>query len=193
MGNSGLWSSSMLAAALGLNGNVSANVGAYSPLVSAQNAADLAAYSPISTVQDYQSDISVLGSLQSQLDNVQTAAQALLAPDTLVGNDVSSSNSTVATATADSSATAGSYDLSVTGLAQGQVLSTSSVSDANAAIGSGTLSFQIGNGSAQNVQIGSDNSLQGISDAINAAGIGISAAVTGNNGNYSLTLTGPTG
>ncbi|MBV8125771.1 MAG: flagellar filament capping protein FliD, partial [Paucibacter sp.] len=108
--------------------------------------------------------------------------------------DVSSSNSAVATASATSDATTGSYDLSVTSLAQGQVLTSSSVSDASSAIGTGTLSFQIGSGSAQTVQINaSDDSLQGISDAINAAGIGISAAVTGNNGNYSLTLTGPTG
>ena len=151
----------------------------------------------------YKADLSAFGQLQSILAGVQNAAKGLTDATASPAYLATSSEGSVLTATASSSAVPGSYAISVSKLAQAHKLATAGVVDATAAIGSGastTLtidfgtisggSFNSGNGtytgasfsanSAKtpvNITIDSNNTLEGIRDAINAASAGVTATI----------------
>lgn len=146
--------------------------------------------------------ISGLGKLQSALSSFQSAATAL------TGNafktfTASSSNTAVMSAVTSSSAAVGSTSIQVTQLAQAQTLSSAGQASPTAAIGTGattTLTFQFGTttGAAftpnatptASVTINNtNNSLQGIATAINAAKIGVNATTTFDGTNYHLALS----
>jgi flagellar hook-associated protein 2 len=168
-------------------------------------------------ISSYQTKISAIGTVQSALSSFQTAAQGL---NSLTFNAYSatSSNSAVLSATASSIAKTANYSLTVSQLAQAQNLVASGQASATTAIGSGastTLTFDFGsisggtlsngtysgasftsNGSAtRSITIdGSNNTLSGIRDAINAANIGMTASII-NDGSatpYRLVLTSNT-
>ncbi|HEX4024349.1 MAG TPA: flagellar filament capping protein FliD [Steroidobacteraceae bacterium] len=141
--------------------------------------------------------ISAVGTLQSALSTFQSSLSPLDTPGAFNALTASSSDSSVLTVTADSDATAGTYTVVVSALAQAQQLRSSVVSGgATAAVGTGTLGLSLG-GTSFNVAIdSSDDTLDGIASAINAASgnPGITAAVLeGSDGAYlvlSSTLTG---
>lgn len=152
----------------------------------------------------YKADLSAFGQLQSILAGVQNAAKSLTDATANPAYLATSSDGSVLTATASSSAVAGTYALSVTQLAQSQKLATAGVVDTTAAIGSGasttlTLDFGTISGGSFNAGSGtytgasfsanstkppvtiaigsSNNTLAGIRDAINAAGAGVTATI----------------
>jgi flagellar hook-associated protein 2 len=145
----------------------------------------------------YQTEISDLAGLQSNFESLLTQTQSLATLQSSFAFSTSSSTSSVATASASGGALSGTYNVQVSHLAQGQVLTSSTQSSASTAIGSGTpttLTFQFANGSSQSVSIGStNNTLQGISDVINSAQIGVSASVVCNGSGDQLAITGATG
>lgn len=163
----------------------------------------------------YYSKLSGLGSISGALSNLQTTAQSLITAST-DSFKTSVSDSTVLTASAAGSAVAGSYSVAVSALAQQQKLVAAGVASSTAAIGAGadtTLTFQLGtisggtltNGIYTGASFASDankapvvlsigssnNTLEGIRDAINAAGAGVTASII-NDGSglpYRLSLT----
>lgn len=152
---------------------------------------------------DYQAKITALGLIKSKVDAFQTAVKSLSNPSSgsFVAFKATSSDTTILSATANSTAVAGTYSLDVTSLAQsqklvavGQTSSTTAISDGTAT----TVTFDFGtitggtltagaysgatfatNGSAtKSITIdGTNNTLQGIRDAINAAKMGVSASI----------------
>ena len=69
---------------------------------------------------------------------------------------------------------------------------TSIPASSNATL-SGSITIQVGSGTAQTVTLGSsDNTLAGLAGAINAAGIGVNATVVTSNGESTLSLTSQT-
>jgi len=92
----------------------------------------------------------------TDLQGIGSQVTTLQDPLTFQAMGVQSSNSGVLTATASSGAPAGSYQLTVSSLAQGQEsVSTGSVSDPTALdFGTGTLSIQVGTGSPTSITIG---------------------------------------
>lgn len=153
----------------------------------------------------YQSKISALGTVKSSLSAFQTAAQRLSDLSARPTNITSLSNSTLFAASASSAAAAGVHSIEVGTLAQSQKLAATGQADAAAAIGGGTSTtltfdfgttsggvFASGGGTPKTVTIdGSNNTLQGIRDAINAANIGVTANIV-NDGTatpYRLTLS----
>lgn len=94
----------------------------------------------------YQSTITALGSLKGTLSSLQSALASLTKVSTFAGSyKTSSSDTSVVTATASDSATAGSYNISVQQLAQSQKLRTNGTySGTGAAFGSGTITIQFG-------------------------------------------------
>jgi flagellar hook-associated protein 2 len=162
----------------------------------------------------YQAKLSAYGSIQSALSTFQTAMSGLSNAKTFQALTANSSDSSVVTASVSNSAVPGSYSLSVTNLAQAQQLVAAGQTSETAAIGSGastTLTFNFGtiaggtlaNGTytgatftpsgsgSKTVTIdSSNNSLQGIAAAINAANIGVSASIVndGSGTPYRLTL-----
>jgi len=125
----------------------------------------------------YQAKLSAFGSLKGALSSLQTAAQTLKNASTYTAKSASTADATVATATAGSTATAGTYDIAITTLAKAHSIRTDTNFAADATFGAGTLSIQIGTGTAQTVTIESGKTLAQIATAINDAKVGVSASV----------------
>ncbi|OGS81068.1 MAG: hypothetical protein A2061_01350 [Gallionellales bacterium GWA2_59_43] len=150
----------------------------------------------------YQSKISAFGTVKSALSAFQTAAQSLSDLSNIPSNTAVLSNSTMFSASVTSAATIGSHSIEIGNLAQAQKLATAGQLDTTTAIGNGTLTFDFGttdvggftSGGAGTKTVTIDetnNTLQGIRDAINAANIGVTANIVNDGGAtpYRLTLS----
>jgi flagellar hook-associated protein 2 len=141
-----------------------------------------------------QTQISAYGQLQAGISGLQAALAELSTPQQFEGTTVTVGDPTVASATTNSSATAGSYNLLVKQLASGEKLVSTPVASSTTAVGTGTLTIKVGS-NAFNVTIDStNNTLAGIAGAINsaAAGTGVSAALVTSNTGVSLVLNSAT-
>lgn len=141
----------------------------------------------------YQAKITALGTFNSKVSALQAAAQKLgsSSASSLSAFTATSSNTSIFSASASSTAIAGTYSLTVTSLAQSQNMVAAGQTSTTAAIGTGT-STTLNFGTGKSVVIdGTNNTLQGINDAINAANIGISATIVndGSGTPYRLALT----
>lgn len=164
-------------------------------------------------VSDYQTKISSFGTLSGLVSSFQTALQGVTT--SLQSNAATPSDASVFTAAATSAAVPGTYTLNVTKLAQSQNLVAAGLASSTSAIGDGTattITFDFGtisggtltagtysgaaftsNGSGtQTITIdGTNNTLQGIRDAINAANMGVNATIVndGSGTPYRLALS----
>ncbi|MDY7537132.1 flagellar filament capping protein FliD [Undibacterium sp. RTI2.1] len=151
----------------------------------------------------YQAKVSAYGTLNSALSSFQSAVSNLSKPSVFQSLTATSSDSTIISATAAASATAGTYNIAISQLAQSQSISSVGQASSSDAIGTGastTVSFQLGtitgtatNGTYSGATFAQDttqttgtitidstnNSLQGIRDAINTAGVGVTASIVG--------------
>ena len=136
--------------------------------------------------QSVSTEISAVGSLKGALSQFQSTLSAIDTPSAFNSLSATSSNAAAFTATATSSATLGSYSVTVGQLAQAQQLVSSAFSGGSSAtVGTGTLQLTLG-GSSFSVVIGSNNdTLSGIAAAINSA--------SGNPGIQASIVTGTTG
>ncbi|RJG05966.1 flagellar hook protein FliD [Noviherbaspirillum cavernae] len=158
----------------------------------------------------YQAKLSAFGNLSSALGAFQTALSSLNTQSTFQSVNATPSDASIFTATATAKATAGSYNVNITQLAQAQTIASAGQASTTATIGGGsttTLTFQFGTvtgGKLQNGQYVNDptatppdpaftqdpnktsgtvtidstnNSLQGIRDAINKANLGVTATI----------------
>lgn len=150
-------------------------------------------------VASYQTKISSFATISGLVSGFQTALQSL--NSSFQGFSATPSDVSVFSASASSTAAAGAYTLDVTSLAQSQNLVAAGQTSSTAAISNGvatTLTFDFGtisggiltagaysgaafaaNGSgSKSITIdGSNNTLQGIRDAINAAQMGVTATI----------------
>lgn len=142
--------------------------------------------------QSYQTTLSAWGSLQSSVASLQSSVAGLQNVTSLNNRSVTLSDSAAVSATASADAPVGTYSLSNIVLAQAQsVYSQDFTSADNTAVGTGTLSIQVGSGAATSITVdNTNNSLNGIAAAINKAGAGVNAAVIYDGTGYRLTLTG---
>lgn len=155
---------------------------------------------------NYETQLSVLGTLKSNLASFQDAVKALKDTGSFQSFTATSTDDTALTSTAGSTASAGSYSLNVTNLAQSQQLVATGQVSSTATIGTGTsttLSFDLGTisggtltsgtysgasftssgGGLQTVTIdGTNNTLEGIRDAVNSADIGVTASIINDGG-----------
>lgn len=158
------------------------------------------------TLASDQTKLSGLGQLQSALADFQSIAASL------VGNGLNTSAAvsvkTVLTATSNGTAKAGTYAVDVKQLAQGQYLTSDEFAASDSKIGAGaatTIKIDFGtdagskgftvNGTATSKSITIDstnNTLDGIAAAFKAAGVDVKV-VKGDDGKFSLGITGPTG
>ncbi len=144
-----------------------------------------------SQVSQINSLISVYQSLESKLQALQTQSSNLGSVGTLnplSAETVTSSDSSVVTATAEANATAGTHSILVTQLAKNDTLVsnelTQSGTDISASTGAGTDTFSVTvDNTTTNVNVavnsGDTNStvLSNMASAINAANIGVTASV----------------
>jgi len=114
----------------------------------------------------YNAKISAYGAISSALSSLKTAANAFYSTKTnLLTSTVS--DATVASATSGTSASAGTYSLEVSQLAKAHSLS-SRVAGAAETMGTGSLAISNGSNSFSVTVDGTNNTLAGIRDAINA-------------------------
>ena len=149
----------------------------------------------------YQAKLSAFGTIQGAMASFQTSVSSLSNASTFQTVTATASDTTTMSATALTSATPGSYSIEVSSLAQAQALVAGGKASPSSTIGSGTsttLSFDFGTitGTATNGKYGTgttfistgagvktvtidstNNSLQGMRDAINAAKIGVTASI----------------
>lgn len=154
----------------------------------------------------YNTKLSAYGQLQSMLAAFQGAANQLSKPNFFNAATATSSNTNVLTATGSNTAAAGTYSVNVTALAQAQSLVGTGQAKQDVAIGTGTIHIDFGtiaggtldsnpasptygkySGATFTANAGStgfditvdssNNTLQGIRDAINKANAGVTASI----------------
>ena len=151
----------------------------------------------------YQAKLSAFGTIKGALATFQSTLQGLSNASKFQTVNATPSDATIFSATAASTAIAGSYSLDITSLAQAQKLVAAGQTSSTAAIGTGaatTVTFDFGsisggtfsavtgaytgatftsNGNAtKSISIDStNNSLQGIRDAINSLKMGVTATI----------------
>lgn len=154
-------------------------------------------------VTSYESKISSFGTISGLVSSFKTAVQSLnsSSSSTLQAFKATSSDASILSASAGSTAAAGTYALNVTTLAQSQNLVAAGTTSSTTAISNGvatTVTFDFGtisggsltggvytgstftsNGSGtKSITVDStNNTLQGIRDAINAANMGVTATI----------------
>jgi flagellar hook-associated protein 2 len=152
----------------------------------------------------YLAKLTAYGSLNGALSSFQSSFVGLSSAAAFQNLTANVGDSTILSASTTSIATAGNYNINVTQLAKAQTISSAGQVSTTDTIGAGTsttISFQFGTISGgtstngvyagatftqdANQAIGtvtidsSNNSLQGIRDAINAAGKGVTASIVG--------------
>lgn len=164
-------------------------------------------------IASYETKISSFGTLSSLVSSFQTASSGLAT--NLQKLSATAADASLLTATAASNAVPGSYAVSVSQLAQAQNLVAAGRTSSNTAIGNGaatTVTFDFGtigggtltngvysgatftsngNGTASITIDSTNNTLEGIRDAINAAGAGVTASIVndGSGTPYRLALS----
>lgn len=134
----------------------------------------------------YESKLSALGTLKSLYSTLQTTVQSLsLGGSAFSAKTATASNTNVLTATADSTANAGTYTIGVKQLANNQVIEIgASINGSGDLVGygatdtfkGGTLSVTVGS-TTTNVTIADGSSLSSVAKAINNAKAGVTATV----------------
>jgi flagellar hook-associated protein 2 len=132
--------------------------------------------------------------LSAKLFDLQfkTNALARSAGGAFDGRKATTSDSTALSAVAGTAAIPGTYTVTVNALAQAAQVASDGFTDPNAAIKQGTLTVQVGSGAATTVTLDSRNAtLQGLADAVNAAGGDVRASIIndGSAAPYRLLLT----
>lgn len=205
-------SSSGLVSSPGIGSGLNVNALVTSLMQPAQNKLTLLQ----SQQQGYQTTLSAFGALKSALSSFQSSLSSLSDPSQFLQLSADSSDKTVVTATAASGAQAGNFSVNVSQLAQAQSLSAAGVASTTSTIGSGTptkLTIDFGtisggtlsngtysgasftqNAAQQSLSVtidSSNNTLQGIANAINAANGGVQATIVndGSSNPYRLVLT----
>ncbi|MCW5626595.1 MAG: flagellar filament capping protein FliD [Burkholderiales bacterium] len=165
----------------------------------------------------YQAQLSAYGALQGAIASLNSASDTLNDTALFGSYAATTSDTSIASASAKTGATTGSYVVDVTQLAQRQTLVAAGQASQTAAIGSGTattISFQLGTVSGGSLASGTytgatftpdasvtpksitidagNNTLAGIRDAINAANVGVTASIVndGSGSPYRLVLLG---
>lgn len=130
----------------------------------------------------------LLRTLQSKLQTLQSQADTLSKPQNSVFDRraMTSSDDTLVKAAAGSAAEPGVQSLRVLSLAQANQIASQGFDDLNSPITQGTFQIKAG-GSTANITIdSSNNTLTGLTKAINSAGIGVTASII-NDGSDSST------
>lgn len=139
--------------------------------------------------------VSAWKAFQAKLLSLSTQADKLTRQATFRSYSIDVSDDTVLGATSSGTVSPGSYDVRVLSVARNHQLASQGFADASAAqFGTGTITLQLGTGSAKTIAIdSSNNSLTGIQNAINNAGAGVTASII-NDGStskpYRLVLSG---
>lgn len=136
----------------------------------------------------YQVELSTFGNLKNVLKNLETSIRSMDSTDDLTRFTARSGDTGLFTVSADKTATAGSYNITVTQMAQAHKLTSSGFAEGEA-VGEGTLHLKVGDGSVTDIDVSGTDTLSDVAASINDTGAGVHAAVIFDGTNYFLTLT----
>lgn len=156
-------------------------------------------------------ELSAFGSFKGALASFQSSLSSLNTLSTFGQRTATSSNEDIVTISAGANAATSSYDLTVTQLANAHSLASGSYSSVSDAVGTGTITIRFGttdytppdpgpesyNSFAVNPERGvatinvdsSNNTLEGLRDAINDADIGVTAVIVNDGSGYRLLMS----
>lgn len=150
--------------------------------------------------------LSGYGVMASALSTLQESVTLLGDSDTFNSKGVSFTDNTVLTPTSvDADALAGEYQVVVTGLARSQSLSSGQYEAMTDPVGKGEMQISFGSWDGGSFTDGGDeatasitiddsnNTLQGLRDAINDADVGVQASIIQTGDEYQLQITAPAG
>lgn len=155
-----------------------------------------------------EAQISDLGKLRGTLGELQSAVEPLANKDVFNAKSLAIPDTDLlAVNQIEPDAVSGNFRLTVDQVAQSQSLVSAGFESQDAPVGKGSLTLRLGEFSTDlatftpdpdaegaTIEIDeSNNSLTGLRDAINDAGIGVQASIVGQDGNFQLLITGPTG
>lgn len=134
--------------------------------------------------------ISAYGKLRSAVTELRLPMRQLSAPDNLKAFSATSSNDGVAVTLDSTKASTGSYSVQVDSLAKAQSLASGTFVDKDStSVGTGTLTLQVGDETKTLTIDGSNDTLQGLANEINEAGIGVSAGVVDTGDGFRLVVS----
>jgi len=113
--------------------------------------------------------LSALGRLKSSLSDFRVATGKLNELGAFSTNKATSQNEDILTVTSGLGAAAGSYSLEVQQLAEAHKLTSAGFVGNSSVVGSGSLTLSVGGSAFSVVLDGTNNTLQGVRDAINGA------------------------
>jgi len=137
----------------------------------------------------YQVKLTAYSSLQGSLKDVKNAARNLDTVSDITSYAATSSNTSLLTASAEKTAVAGSYSVTVNSLAAVHKLTSTEFSP-DEAVGEGTIHLKMGSSDAVDIAVGSSSTISDVAKSINAADTGIYASVINDGTNSFLSLTG---
>ncbi|WP_028771698.1 flagellar filament capping protein FliD [Shewanella waksmanii] len=137
--------------------------------------------------------VSAIGTLKSVLSTFQDALEKLTDGASLNQRIVSTGDSLYLSATADKTATTGSYNIQVEQLATAHKVAGAFTADKTAAIGEGSLDFTV-NGESFTVDVGATDTLEDIAKNINdsSENVGVTATIVTTNSGSRLVLSSDT-
>ncbi|MBJ7278448.1 flagellar filament capping protein FliD [Marinobacter salarius] len=135
--------------------------------------------------------ISAYGTLRSAVTELRLPMRQLSAPDNLKAFSATSSNEDVAVSVDSSKANRGTYSVDVTSLASAQALASGDVfADRDkTSVGQGTMTLSVGDNTTNIVIDSSNDTLQGLANAINDSDAGVSAGVIDTGSGFQLVLS----
>ncbi|RBP69293.1 flagellar filament capping protein FliD [Marinobacter nauticus] len=135
--------------------------------------------------------ISAYGMLRSAVTELRLPMRQLGSAEAMKSFSATSSTGNVDVSIDASKASKGSYSVEVVGLAESQALaSTETFADRDAtSVGTGTITLQVGDKTTEITIDSSNDTLQGLANAINESGAGVSAGVIDTGDGYRLTLS----
>ncbi|HEX9443248.1 MAG TPA: flagellar filament capping protein FliD [Candidatus Binatia bacterium] len=150
---------------------------------------------PIDLLQRQQAGLenklSLFNQLKSKLATLNTAAEKLSTAAGFFVNKATSSNQDVLLATAGSNAVAGNHTVTVGSLARGTTEASANFASTTSPVRQGTLAITVGAATTNVTVDGTNNTLAGLRDAINASGAQVTASIVQiDASNYRLVVSG---
>ncbi|GGY70827.1 flagellar filament capping protein FliD [Marinobacter zhanjiangensis] len=141
--------------------------------------------------QQAEAMLSAYGKLRSAVTELRLPMRQLSAPDNLKAFSASSSNEDIGVSVDATKASRGTYSVEVTSLASAQALASRDVfADRDStSVGQGALELSVGDKNTSITIDGSNDTLQGLANAINESDAGVSAGVIDTGNGYQLVLS----
>jgi flagellar hook-associated protein 2 len=144
----------------------------------------------------YQVELTAYGSLQGVLDSLKSAMEGLDSVSDLTSFSATSGDTDLFTVSASDTATPGSYEITVTQMAEVHKLTSKKdlgvdedgAFSAGEYVGKGTIHLTVGSGSTVDISVSDSDTIDDVAQAINDAEAGVHAAVIFDGNDYYLTL-----